>query len=303
MNNPFVSVIVPNYNHAKFLEERLNTILSQTYQNFELIILDDASTDNSLMIIDKIKDNPHISHIIINKENCGSPFRQWHKGFQLAKGDLIWIAESDDSCSPFFLERLVEYHCVENAVFTFCRSLELGDDGKFSLTRQNELQDNCVWEGKDFIKSYLGRYCIVVNASSVVFNKEAVAAVPLHYLDYKGAGDWLFWIELSRQGKVAFCKEPLNYFRCHDSSTTRRCLADGTNSRERKKINEYLYKEGLISKTIYRNNIRMSINRLKYSSNVLKDTLLKDWGANRMDYKIKSFMSKILNKMDSIIWK
>jgi glycosyltransferase involved in cell wall biosynthesis len=55
MNNPLVSVIIPNYNHARFLDERIQSILNQTYQNFEVIILDDKSSDNSVEVINKYK--------------------------------------------------------------------------------------------------------------------------------------------------------------------------------------------------------------------------------------------------------
>ena len=104
MRSPLVSVIIPNYNHAVYLDERIKSVLNQTYQNFELIILDDCSPDNgaSMAIIEKYRNNPHISHIVYNDVNSGSTFKQWHKGLELAKGDLIWIAESDDNCEKSF---------------------------------------------------------------------------------------------------------------------------------------------------------------------------------------------------------
>ena len=87
--NPLVSVIVPNYNHARYLEQRLDTVFNQTYQNFEVIILDDKSTDNSLEVINRYKDNPHLSQIVVNSQNTGSPFKQWDKGINLAKGGIL----------------------------------------------------------------------------------------------------------------------------------------------------------------------------------------------------------------------
>ena len=97
-NNPLVSVIVPNYCHSMYLDERILSILNQTYNNFELIILDDCSPDNgaSKSVIEKYRDNSHISQIIFNEKNSGSTFKQWEKGINLAKGEFIWIAESDD---------------------------------------------------------------------------------------------------------------------------------------------------------------------------------------------------------------
>ena len=107
--NWLVSVIVPNYNHSRFLDQRIQSILNQTYKNFELIILDDCSPDNgaSKSVIEKYRDNPHVSHIVYNESNSGSTFKQWDKGINLSKGDLVWIAESDDYCEPTFLETLV----------------------------------------------------------------------------------------------------------------------------------------------------------------------------------------------------
>ena len=103
-----VSVIVPNYNHAAFLHDRISSILNQSYQNFELIILDDCSTDNSLAIIEQFKEEKAVSHVILNTKNSGSTFKQWEKGLNLAKGEYIWIAESDDFADRQFLERAVE---------------------------------------------------------------------------------------------------------------------------------------------------------------------------------------------------
>src|SRR6187431_17527 len=95
---PKVSVIIPNYNHADFLMQRIVSILNQTYQDFELIILDDCSSDKSREIIEHYRTHPKVSHIVYNAENSGSTFKQWKLGLDYAKGDWIWIAESDDYC-------------------------------------------------------------------------------------------------------------------------------------------------------------------------------------------------------------
>ena len=68
MKHPLVSVIIPNYNHAPFLEERINSILNQRYDNYELIILDDMSTDNSVEVINKYKDHVRVSNVIFNEQ-------------------------------------------------------------------------------------------------------------------------------------------------------------------------------------------------------------------------------------------
>ena len=103
---PKVSVIVPNYNHAPYLKRRLDSILGQSYQDFELILLDDHSSDGSADILLSYKDDPRVSQVIINEENSGSTFKQWDKGLSLAEGEYIWIAESDDWCEKTLLGTL-----------------------------------------------------------------------------------------------------------------------------------------------------------------------------------------------------
>ena len=78
--NPLVSVIIPNYNHARYLKQRLDSVFNQTYQNFEVIFLDDCSTDNSLEIIEQYKDNPHLKQVVVNETNSESLYVQWRKG-------------------------------------------------------------------------------------------------------------------------------------------------------------------------------------------------------------------------------
>jgi glycosyltransferase involved in cell wall biosynthesis len=89
-------IIIPNYNYSQFLEERIESVLNQTYQDFEIILLDDSFTDNSLEILSRYESHPKVSHFEINQQNSGSVFKQWVKGIKLAKGKYIWIAEIDD---------------------------------------------------------------------------------------------------------------------------------------------------------------------------------------------------------------
>ena len=131
MINPTVSVIVPNYNYKQFLASRIDTILNQTYRDFELILLDDCSTDNSREILESYRDNPHVSHIVFNEKNTGSPFRQWMKGIELARGKYVWIAEADDMSAPEFLETsITELNANPNAVATVTGSTHIDTDGK-----------------------------------------------------------------------------------------------------------------------------------------------------------------------------
>src|SRR5947208_3454309 len=100
---PAVSVIVPNYNHARYLPRRVESILAQTYRDFELILLDDGSTDESRSILSEYRNDPRVK-IELNERNSGSTFKQWNKGARMARGKYIWIAESDDYADERLLE-------------------------------------------------------------------------------------------------------------------------------------------------------------------------------------------------------
>src|SRR5260370_14145431 len=103
---PTVSVVVPNYNHARFLRQRVDSILAQTFQDFELILLDDWSTDESRSILREYVSDPRV-RTEFNEVNSGSTFKQWNKGVRLARGKYVWLAESDDSAATRFLQSLV----------------------------------------------------------------------------------------------------------------------------------------------------------------------------------------------------
>jgi glycosyltransferase involved in cell wall biosynthesis len=116
-----VSVIIPNYNHAEYLKQRIDSILNQTYKDFELIILDDCSTDNSREIIDDYTSHFPFITSYYNDINSGSPFTQWDSGVKKAKGEFIWIAESDDFAEADFLEKTNAILDKMQASFTVTR--------------------------------------------------------------------------------------------------------------------------------------------------------------------------------------
>ena len=258
MESPLVSVIIPNYNHARYLDERIQSVLNQTYQNFEVIILDDKSKDNSVEVINKYRDNPHVSHVIINEENSGSTFKQWHKGFELAKGELIWIAESDDKCKKEFLETLLRFFEQEpQCVLAYTRSILFRDsDGE--LLNQHVSKDAELMPGAFFI----------------------------------GAGDRLFWIEIAEHGYVGIDYHQLNYFRIHENNSTKRYFYEGINQREDYKILSYIYKKNYINKKQFINAKRAYANWDIFSDRLApqyKKEIRELWGLGLLDWLIVKF--------------
>ena len=216
---PIVSVIVPNYNHAPFLRQRLASIFNQTFQDFEVIILDDCSTDNSKEIINEYRDRPQVSHVVYNKKNSGSPFKQWAKGFELAQGEYIWIAESDDWAEPSFLEEMVPILDNDNSLsFAYCNSY-IEDGTKPKPFTRNSFDYTRKISGNVMLK-YLCQGCCVYNASSVIFRKDCAINIDHKYQSFYSSGDYLFWILLSMVGNAFYNYNALNHYRIHEANTS-----------------------------------------------------------------------------------
>ena len=228
---PLVSVIIPNYNHSNFIRQRLESVFNQTYKNFEVIILDDCSKDNSVEILQEFSKKPQTSHLIINDSNSGSTFKQWQKGFDLVQGDYIWVAESDDFSELNFLEKIFEFknNSSINVGLFYAQSYDTSED---SLTKKSRIHVTSrfkknIWEkdfiisGNKFIKRYLNNHNVIPNASAVVFKKSLINRkfFIAEILPMKKCGDWLFWIDLCSRTNVGFLAEELNYFRDHEDSS------------------------------------------------------------------------------------
>lgn len=234
---PLVSVIIPNYNHARYLEQRLDSVFNQTYQNFEVIFLDDCSTDNSLEIIEKYKDNPHLTRIVVNETNSGSPFKQWDKGVGLAKGELIWIAESDDYCELNLLEELVKAYDARKNVVVACAQYVFFSDVYTIKAKERKTR---YYKGKDYICNRLIRYNEIRNASGVIFSKEAYSRISKSYLTFRSAGDLQFWTEILQNGDCVRVGKNLSYYRQGSTSVTGTNGTKGVVSREDKRVYDYV---------------------------------------------------------------
>jgi glycosyltransferase involved in cell wall biosynthesis len=180
-----ISVIIPNYNHAPFLKQRIDSVINQTYQEFEIIILDDCSTDSSREVMEQYRQHAKVSHIVYNEGNSGSTFKQWQKGIGLAKEDIIWIAESDDYAHPRFLERMISVlNDHPDVGFVYCNTHIIMHDGTFDKNTyadiRNIIYKTTKWnkshikDGKEEIKENLLINCTVNNVSGVLFRKQAL---------------------------------------------------------------------------------------------------------------------------------
>jgi len=208
---------MPNFNHAPYLRERMDSILAQDYPDIEVILLDDASTDDSVSILNEYVAHPRVKTLIVNETNSGNTFVQWCRGLALASGEYVWIAESDDAAEPTLVSRLVAAMEKENAVLAFCHSQWIDSEGQ-SIARSVDprWRHDFAMDGGTFVRRYLLGYTTICNASAVVFKREEAMHVDMKQVKrYTASGDRLFWIEMAMQGRVAYVAEKLNRFRQH----------------------------------------------------------------------------------------
>ncbi|MBL0026770.1 MAG: glycosyltransferase family 2 protein [Saprospiraceae bacterium] len=188
-----VSVIIPNYNHAPYLKQRMESIFNQTFQDFEVIILDDCSTDHSRDLIERYRGHPKVTHIDYNLVNTGSAFSQWRKGIERANGAYIWIAESDDFCEPVFLEQQLSVIQKDDRIsLAFCQSSKVNQYNNVIDTwlnhtmdfKKNIFKDDFFMDGNEFIEKYLIHKNIIQKISGVIFKKRSCMQVDSIHSDH-----------------------------------------------------------------------------------------------------------------------
>ena len=233
-----VSVVIPNYNYAHYIEKRIDSVLNQTYPIYELIILDDLSKDNSVEVIEeklkriKKENKDIIVKFIKNEKNSGNVFKQWKKAFELSTGDYLWIAEADDLSDKHFLNVVMQGFINDEVIMSYSESKAIDEDENvinndfrywsdiFNIKLWNK---NFVISGKKMLDKSLCINNSIVNASSVVFKKSSnidVAKYLKQAQQYKLSGDWYFYSKYLLHGSIAYSTDSLNLHRVHKNSVT-----------------------------------------------------------------------------------
>lgn len=228
--SPKVSAIVPNYNHGRFLAQRLDSILSQTYPNIEITVLDDCSSDNSREVIDGyVERYPGRIRTMYNETNSGGVFNQWRKGVSGVDGELVWICESDDFCEPDFVEKLVPNFADDSVQMAFGRILETDIDGAANLwlDTYREHAEAGIWgahlvrPAADWFAHGFGVSNLIANVGGCLFRR---SPIPLHVWQeaatYRVVGDWYLYLQIAGGGQIAWEPEAISYFRRHGSNTS-----------------------------------------------------------------------------------
>lgn len=233
---PAVSVIVPNYNYARHLQKRLDSIFNQTFKDFEVVLLDDASTDNSMEILNKYTDYADV-RIVRNEKNSGSPFIQWLKGIDLARADILWIAEADDLCEERFLETLLPAFQNPEVKLVYADSHVIDEQGNVTgdyvngeyLTSlsQTKWKKSYMVSATEEINDGLGVKDTILNISAVLFRRLEFSEDFRRTLEsMRITGDWYFIVNAIKGGKVHYEAEKLNYHRRHAESVIGKTVSE-----------------------------------------------------------------------------
>ncbi len=235
-----VSVAVLNYNYARYLPERLESIFAQSYPVAELLFLDDASSDDSLAVARRVaQEAGREMKIIANAKNAGV-FAQWKRAAQAATGEYIWLCEADDAAAPALLARLVEACAgAEHALLGFADSRGVDAEGRevspsyasyYFDAGAKGLMGSGVWQARTFAAEFLSVRNLILNVSAVLWRRgallDALDAVP-DLGEWQLAGDWRLYLEVltARPGQIAYVAEPLNTHRRHGGGVTQRLAA------------------------------------------------------------------------------
>lgn len=285
LQNKKVSVVVPNYNYEKYISKRIDSILRQTYPIYELIILDDCSTDNSAEVIErKIEDikvkYPELKvRFVKNEKNSGKAMRQWKKGFELAEGDYVWIAEVDDLSSRNFLAEVMKGFDDPKVVISYAESAIINSFGlmiipNFRWSRDKEktghYERSYINNGNKEIEEIMAIRCTIPNVSGAVFKNDKKF---LKYFDkateFSQAGDWYFYAKVLENGKIAYNRKSLNKFRVHSSSKTSRSKKDRTHFDEVVLMHEYFNKNYDLKSSV-RRAIEVEESRIKEKHGIIE---------------------------------
>jgi glycosyltransferase involved in cell wall biosynthesis len=205
-----VSVVIPSYNHAPYLRACLESVLAQTYTTWEVVLVDDKSSDDSIPIARQYESER--VRVFENEHNLGTYGTQ-ARGLDLARGDAVAILNSDDLWAPEKLEKqvqLLERH--KEAPFCYTLGWKIDENG-----RVDETEDVHADWPRDELQNVLPHLLCEnrVLASSVLFRREAVS----FETTCRYSGDWVALLRLARKGPAACVPERLSFWRMHSANT------------------------------------------------------------------------------------
>jgi glycosyltransferase involved in cell wall biosynthesis len=213
MIEPVVTVLMPVYNGEKFLSEAIESILNQSFTNFEFLIINDGSTDQSEQIISRFKDS-RITYIK-NDKNLGI-IKTLNKGLMLSKGKYIARMDCDDISNPDRLQKQIKYLDNHPGTAVVATKIEFVNE---IGAREGYWEDDILTNTYDEIKSYLPKLNCIAHPSIVI--RKSLAVKYLYKENQKHSEDWDLWLRLISDGHIIEkLDEILLSYRIHSNSVT-----------------------------------------------------------------------------------
>ncbi len=205
-----MSVIVPSYNHGRFLRSTLHSALRQTFRDLEVLVLDDGSTDDSLKVAGSIADRR--LRVESNPTNLGTYGTQ-QRGLERTDSEFVAILNSDDLWEPTKLEKQVAV-LEDSPECPYCYTLGWVADAEGNLDRTQDVHDGWPAEPRQDLMPWL-LFENRVLASSVLFRRQGLR----FHSECRYSGDWVVQLELAAGRRVACVPERLSHWRVHGSNT------------------------------------------------------------------------------------
>jgi glycosyltransferase involved in cell wall biosynthesis len=229
-----ISVIIPTYNRANLLMRSINSVLNQTYKDFELIVINDGSTDNTGEIVENLRKNDE-RIIYIKIDNSGGPAHPKNIGIKKAQGEYIAFLDDDDEWMPTKLEKqisLFEKTNKEDLTIVSCDSVVIDNKGETAVKTSK-------------ITNYGLRDLLIKNSiftGTVLVRSLAIQNIDLFDEKLKFLEDWDMWIRiLSKDKKIEFYPEILFKYNVGNTNTTKKI-----NDVKKIEALEYVFKKNIL---------------------------------------------------------
>ena len=227
MSSPAVSVVIPSYNHGRFIARAVDSVLSSSFTDLELVIVDDGSTDDTLQVLRPYRTHPQVK--VRTQENRGA-HAALNLGLSLARGELLFVLNSDDAFHPDRVPRLVERFQEDPGVVLAASWIEImdADDGVLGIKRGHLNLPPWPPPSAGPFLSALGvlelallETNFISTTSNVAFRRSLLDEAGLDFLPLRYTHDWEFILAACRHGRLALVEEPLVRYRVHGANTIR----------------------------------------------------------------------------------
>lgn len=267
---PTVSVVMSVYNGERFLQNAIDSILTQTYHDFEFIIIDDCSSDRSVEIIESYNDSR--IHLVRNEQNMRLP-ASLNKGIKLAKGKYIARMDSDDISVPKRLAKQVEYMEAHPDVAVIGGSYQAIDED------ENDLYVHCSMTGEKLSRYFL--YPSPLAHPTVMMRRNIIVDNNLFYDEqYSSAQDYDLWQRINKKFKIDNLPDILLRYRIHSNSIS---------VAKRRQQQDNAYK-------IFRQYSPVEVSYDEFMAIMHRSYVLNPWQQARIMYKV-------FNVLDYTYWR